>query len=853
MRRTFTKLYATLVLMLISTLGFSQGIVKGIAWDGDMNEAMAGANVVVKGTTNGVTTDFEGNFELTVKPGKRTVIFTFMGYTTVKKHITVADGQTVNLGKIIMKADAVGLQEIQLIANVAVDRKTPVAVSSITPTKIQEKLGTQEFPEILKSTPGVYATRQGGGYGDSRINLRGFNSENVAVMINGIPVNDMENGRVYWSNWAGLSDVTRSMQVQRGLGASKVAVPSIGGTINILTNTTNAKKGGSIYTGIGNSGRRKVGLTLSTGLMENGWAVSVSGAMDEGNGLVDGTWHKAYSYFINLSKKIGEHHIISFTAFGAPQEHGQRYDRLKIEDYQKYPSGINYNPNYGYLDGQMLNERRNFYHKPQISLNWYWTIDETSNLSTAAYMSYGTGGGTGPLGNAIAKTNDGIIDYESAREANIANGADGSLSIIRASRNDHKWFGVLSVYEKEATENLKLSIGLDSRYYVGSHFREVSNLLGGEYYIDNSDVNNPNRRAKVGDKIAYNNDGQVVYGGAFAQAEYSLDNLSAFVSGAISETSYKRTDYFQKLNNDPGQTTDNYNFLGYMIKGGANYNLNDNHNVFVNTGYFERAPFFQAVFPTNKNDEVNEDAQTEKVLSFEAGYGARYSKFAFNANLYWTKWKDKSMVKTFQTISDPTNPDSGLVFGSANITGINAIHMGIETDFRYNATEKLTITGMVSIGNWKWENDILDVPVLDDNNNVIDRVNLFIGGLKVGNSAQTTTALGLDYEIIEDLKLGADWNFYGNIYADFDPLRRNDEADKGIDPWKMKDYHLFDFNAKYSFKIGGVDAILLGNINNLFDSEYISDGFDGANHDWESSTVYYGLGRTYSLGLKVKF
>ena len=215
MRRTFTKLYATLVLMLISTLGFSQGIVKGIAWDGDMNEAMAGANVVVKGTTNGVTTDFEGNFELTVKPGKRTVIFTFMGYTTVKKHITVADGQTVNLGKIIMKADAVGLQEIQLIANVAVDRKTPVAVSSITPTKIQEKLGTQEFPEILKSTPGVYATRQGGGYGDSRINLRGFNSENVAVMINGIPVNDMENGRVYWSNWAGLSDVTRSMQVQR--------------------------------------------------------------------------------------------------------------------------------------------------------------------------------------------------------------------------------------------------------------------------------------------------------------------------------------------------------------------------------------------------------------------------------------------------------------------------------------------------------------------------------------------------------------------------------------------------------------------------------------------------------------
>ncbi len=849
MRSTFTKMYAIFGLMLISTLGFSQGIVKGIAWDGDMKEAMVGANVVVKGTMNGVTTDFDGNFELSVEPGTKVIVFSFMGYTNIEKKVTVAEGQTVDLGRIVMNADAVGLQEIQLIANVAVDRKTPVAVSTITPAKIQEKLGAQEFPEILKSTPGVYATKQGGGYGDSRINLRGFNSENVAVMINGIPVNDMENGRVYWSNWAGLSDVTRSMQVQRGLGASKVAVPSVGGTINILTNTTNAKKGGSLYTAIGTGGRRKVGLTLSTGLMENGWAVSVSGAMDEGNGLVDGTWHKAYSYFMNISKKIGDDHIISFTAFGAPQEHGQRYDRLKMEDYQKYPSGINYNPNYGYLDGQMLNERRNFYHKPQISLNWYWTINESSNLSTAAYMSYGTGGGTGPLGASVTRTNDGIIDYEAARDANIANGAGGSKSIIRASRNDHKWYGILSVYEKEASDNITFSVGLDSRYYVGSHFREVSNLLGGEYYIDNSDVNNPNRKAKVGDKIAYNNDGQVMYAGGFGQVEYSADRLSAFLSGAISETSYKRVDYFQKLDSDPSQTTDAFNFFGYMIKGGANYNLTDNHNVFINTGYFERAPFFKAVFPTNDNDEANADAQTEKVLSFEAGYGARYSKFAFNANVYWTKWKDKSMVKTFQT----ENQAGDLIFGTANITGVNAIHMGVEADFRYNPTEKLTITGMLSVGNWTWENDILDVPILDDNNNLVETVNVYIGGLKVGNSAQTTTALGIDYKLFDGFKVGADWNFFGNIYADFDPLRRNDEADKGVDSWKMKDYHLFDFNAKYSFKIGGVDAMLLANVNNLFDSEYVSDGFDGANHDWQSSTVYYGLGRTYSIGLKVKF
>ena len=89
---------------------------------------------------------------------------------------------------------------VQLFASVAVDRKTSVAVSTIKAADIELKLGTQKFPEILKSTPGVYATKSGGGYGDGRINLFGFSSENVSVLINGIPVNIMENGRLYWSN-----------------------------------------------------------------------------------------------------------------------------------------------------------------------------------------------------------------------------------------------------------------------------------------------------------------------------------------------------------------------------------------------------------------------------------------------------------------------------------------------------------------------------------------------------------------------------------------------------------------------------------------------------------------------------
>ena len=155
-----------------------------------------------------------------------------------------------------------------LVVDIAKDRKTPVAVSTIKAAEIQEKLGTQEFPEILKNTPSVYATKGGGGFGDSRINIRGFAQENIAVMVNGMPINDMENSRVFWSNWAGLSDVTSAMQVQRGLGSSKLAVSSVGGTINVITKSSDMKEGGSISSGFGNANYLKTQASYNSGKLE---------------------------------------------------------------------------------------------------------------------------------------------------------------------------------------------------------------------------------------------------------------------------------------------------------------------------------------------------------------------------------------------------------------------------------------------------------------------------------------------------------------------------------------------------------------------------------------------------------
>ena len=389
MRNFKNLLFVALFFITATVLG--QTKITGTIVD-ETNQPLPGASIVVKGTTNGTSTDFDGKFTLKAKSNSGTLVVSFIGY----KSTEVAFSSSKKNLTIKLVEDAGALDEIVITAtSFAIDRKTPVAVSTIKAADIEAKLGTQEFPEILKSTPGVYATKSGGGYGDGRINLRGFRTQNVAVMINGIPVNDMENGAVYWSNWAGLSDVTSAMQVQRGLGASKVAVPSIGGTINIISKSTDARKGGNITMTTGNNGYQKYGMTLSTGLMDNGLAVTASAAKVSGEGYVDGLQFSGVNYFLNVSKQINDNHKLSFNAIGAQfKTHGQRYNTRTIAQYRATEQGgKRFNPDWGYRNGQVENTSYNFYHKPQISLNHDWIISDKTFLTTSVYASFGSGGG----------------------------------------------------------------------------------------------------------------------------------------------------------------------------------------------------------------------------------------------------------------------------------------------------------------------------------------------------------------------------------------------------------------------------------------------------------------------------
>lgn len=839
------------VLLLTSTAIFAQTKLSGKVVD-ETNQPLPGASVVVEGTTTGTSTDFDGNFSFEVSNSNGAVIVSFVGY----QNKTIAFKGTTNFGTVSLAPSSETLDEIVITAtSFAIDRKTPVAVSTIKAEAIEVKLGTQEFPEILKSTPGVYATKAGGGYGDSRINLRGFESNNIGVLINGVPVNDMENGRVYWSNWAGLSDVTSAMQVQRGLGASKVAVPSIGGTINIISKSTDATKGGNITFATGNDGYRKYGATLSTGMMDNGFAVSVAGAKIYGDGYVDGTKFDGYNYFINISKEINDQHKLSFTAFGAQQEHGQRYNRFTIaQNRATEMGGKRYNPDWGYRNGQIENTSYNFYHKPQMSLNHYWYINDRTNLSTAVYASFGSGGGRRTVGSKFRDDDykvgdfDTPIDFDRIVAENKANGSLGSTNIFSASMNSHQWVGILSTLKTDLTDNLTLSGGLDGRYYVGSHWYEVRDLLGGQYFLNTDSRDNTyNQALKVGDRYSKDYDGKVVKGGLFGQLEYTHnEDLSVFLSAAISNTQYSKEDFMKYAPNDPDRKSDKADFLGYSVKGGANYNIDETNNVFANIGYFSKAPFLTGnVFLSTSSTDLNADALNEKVFSAELGYGYRSSSFAANLNVYRTSWLDKSLTGSIQ------NPDPNGDRLNYNVAGLDALHQGVELDFRYNATEKLTLTGMVSLGDWQWKNDTEGV-VEDESGAILETIEVFAKDLKVSDAAQTTFAFGLNYKLLPSTFMYIDYNHADDIYAKYYITDRNNSSNRE-DSWKMPSYDLVDLGINHKFMIGDFNASLNAKMNNIFNVEYVSDAYDGPTSSQSDATVYYGTGRTFSIGMKIKF
>ncbi|MFK7059757.1 TonB-dependent receptor [Flavobacterium oreochromis] len=874
------KNWVLVTMMFVCASFFAQNKIMGTIQD--ETGPLPGANVVLEGTRQNVSSAFDGGFLIETKSTKGNLLITYLGFETKRVSFSVSNG-VADLGVILLKDKGNVLGEVVIkstVVDVAKDRKTPVAVSTIKAAEIREKLGTQEFPEILASTPSVYATKSGGGFGDSRVNIRGFSQENVAVMINGVPVNDMESGRVFWSNWAGLSDVTTAMQVQRGLGSSKLAISSVGGTINVVTRAADAKQGGTLSATIGNNDYIKTLASYSTGKLQNGLSASILLSNTQGNGYVDYTKFSGQNYYIGLGYDINDKHSLQFTFTGAPQWHNQRSNQSTIADYIKYGNGtpnLKYNPDWGMLNGEAYNTNANFYHKPVMSLNYDWKINESTKLSSVFYGSWGRGAAATTnvgriegyqLNNPVFRLSDGTLDMQKIYNWNsglpvvinntvytrqkvngyfmndastTSNHTSGISKVL--SFNSHDWYGALVNVNKKISKNLAVDLGFDGRYYQGIHFQSLVDLLGANAYNgnytaatassgSNNDINNiaagpvfdtyeakpsynPFKSYDYQKKINYNNDSFVKWYGAFGQVEYSNDKITVFAQGSASIQGFQRADYFKYKTTDPLYKTDFKNIFGFNAKGGVNYNINNRMNVFVNGGYYSKQPNFRSVYPNNQSI-VNSILTNEKIAAIEAGYGYRSNRFNANLNLYHTEWKDRYDRRFI-------NSGTVNVGGYVDFPGIHEVHDGVELDFNYAPLSFVKLNGMFSLGNWYYKGNV-DANEYTVNDAFVKKSELFLNNVKVGDVAQMTAALGVTVEPVKDFKIDANYRYADKLYAGINTQNFTSATNKGalqlpsyglLDAgFSFKTYRVKNSNDYFSFRV---------NVNNVLNTVYIAE------------------------------
>ena len=878
--------YRNLIVSIMMMTGlFAQSIV-GTVIDSD-SKPLEGANIVVVGTELGGVSDKDGSFKIDVPTGTYDVTASFIGYTSVTNSVVVGD--IVSSVNFILEFSYLGLSDVEVLASRA-SENTPVAYTTVDKEEMAFRLGSQDIPMSLNTTPSVYATQQGGGAGDARINVRGFNQRNVAVMINGVPQNDMENGWVYWSNWDGVADAAQSIQMQRGLSAVNLATPSIGGTMNIITDPASAEKGGKFKQEAGDGGFLKTTVNYNTGLIGDKLALSGTVVRKTGDGIIDGTWTDAWAYYFSSSYQMDENNRFELYAIGAPQRHGQNlykqniatysqelagsidgYDVLAFQEGEKFETeaGRFYNQNWAPVDpsytGQQywymygarttnrfnsnfLNERENFFHKPLVNLNHFMTINDKTRLSSVLYWSGGSGGGTGTYGsvsrtpavegNAWYRSSPWAWDWNAEIEQNRTNiDADysdtekRSTGILRNSINRQNTYGLISKLNYDVSEELEGQFGIDWRTAGIEHAREVRDLLGGDYYVDFADDNAPDGKVvRLGDEIAYFNSTTVDWIGGFVQGNYETEKVNLYGMGGLSSIKYSYQDHF---------TVDNEVIKAdaistFQVKGGGLYRLNDGLSVFGNAGYVEKPPIMDNVI--YYDGTVATDPANEKFISTEAGLNYSGRKAAVKVSAYNTDWLDRNLVKSVET-GQGSSGDTDLIF----LKGVNQKHQGLEIETKLMPHEMVEIDLVASFGKWKFDGDAdgtYQEQEYNDDNQVIGvqttEYSYALDGLFVGDMPQTSYIFGLTLKPVKGLRLQALYKTYDKNYSDWSPAAREVDED-GADRtqvWEAPGYSKLDLHASYDLpSVGGLDLTLNAHIFNALDEVFVQDAVDNSKYN----------------------
>lgn len=827
-----TFLFATL-------LSASSVEVTGIVRDGETQLPLEGVAVTLDSTTATTLTNSKGEFVFyNVGEGEHTFSFNMDGYVYQSLRTGITGEESISLGII----ELISVQRETGILN----KEDFIPTISLADEDLAADNENQNISGILSASRDVFVSAAAFTFGPARFRIRGYDSENTYVYINGIPFNELENGRVFWSAWGGLNDVTRNRETEIGLSPTRFSYGGVGGSTALDTRASSQREQIRLTQSFSNrSYNLRTMLTWSTGMLENGWAFSLSGSHRyAGEGYAPGTFYDSWSYFLSVDKKLGENHLLNLNVFGAPTKRGrngagvpQLYDLARTNYY---------NPYWGYQNGEKRNSRISDVHQPVGILRHDWTISPSASLTTAVSYQAGHNASSaidwfdapdprpdyyrylpnyyelnGETAAAAAREellrnneNERQLNWDALYEANHFSQLDEkydflldgqevegkwSQYILEDRRYDTKEFNFYSNYQQSITDQLTISGGLSYRSQTQHVFKVVKDLLGGDYTVDvdrfvlrdslvenpnvaQNDLNNPNRIIREGDKFGYNYDMDIRETSFWAQSELSLKKFDLFLAANVSNTRFWRTGHYVN-----GRFPDE-SFGESEKQSFNNYGVKGGLTYKIDgRNYLFANASYSTRAPYTRNAYVSPRTRDQLApdLTSEKIMSGEAGYLLRSPSL-------KARASAYYTqFSDRTQNYrfyiDNLGFGTIVWTGVDQLNYGAELAVEAKITSSFSISAVAALGDYRY-NDEARVYRFEDvraNNEVVfgpDGDILYLDGLQVSNGPQNAYTLGLQLRPKGYWFAYLNFNYFDRVFIAPYPLNRWKETVVGLDP-----------------------------------------------------------------------
>ena len=458
------------------------------------------------------------------------------------------------------------LQMLAQVSNPELDneKKQDNASFVFTESQLGEDEDMTQNVIMMNSNSNVYTSNVGYLWSPVRFKFRAYSSQYSDIYMNGVQVNNLENGQFNYSTIGGMNDATRNQDAATPFEVNAFGMSSIGGSSNYDFRASNYAAGNKVtLSGLNRNYTLRAMYTYGTGLTKKGWAFFGTVGYRWANmntAAVDGTFYNSLGYFLSAQKVINENHSLNLATWGNSTERAQQ--GASTDEAYWLANDRQYNPYWGYQNGEKRASRVVNNYEPSVLLTWDYKINERMKLTTSAFTKYAKYSSTRlnyngqnpapdywknfPSYNYDVWSNTGTaaeyaaweksrdywmssirhrqIDFDKLYFANQQLNTTGHDAVywIEAKHNDHLANSLGSTFDWSIDNSTKFQVGLQLANNKGYHYSTMEDLLGGAYfhnvntyaqgrYASNDseiqyDLNNPNGVVREGDKMRYDYD-----------------------------------------------------------------------------------------------------------------------------------------------------------------------------------------------------------------------------------------------------------------------------------------------------------------------------------------------------------